>query len=648
MLQNFFLLLVLIFVGISFFLTPHSRAAGAIFIREIRCATGDHKFIELGNRSSTCLAKEETKRYQLKKYSSGSDTVSSIAALPTIDVPKNGSLLWSRKDDELSAPFADVQTTATIATNTSIGLFYDGMLIDSIVCGTETDRFSGNASPLSRNPLKGEGLARADVSDPWEIVSVSTPTGTGGNTCKEESPLPDPSPEMRAISINEILPNPSAKNDAGEFIELSNAGQDTIDLSGFVLRDASKTGLYVFPAGSVIEAGGYFIITDQVFTFSLNNTNETLSLFDDKNRPIDAVTYGKTKEGVSLNRTTAGLRGGVPTPGAPNIINVLPETKERVPKKGSRGIPVDFSAKGKDADGQKLKYTWNFGDGHKSYKADTSHTYEENGIYTVTLTTTDGVEDMVEIFSIDIRSYEPPDIRIVSLVPNPAGKDSENETIVIRNRGKKDVNMRGFSIATGWKKLVNHPIRKDFVIPKKSERVLTREYSLFTLPNEKGKIELRAPNGKTLQKIKYVLDAPAAEDAAYTKEKGSRWQWKEIISPKNDSVADVSAEPEISEQENVTQKEAVLGESTEELPKTEPQTKMLPEKNLNDLLSHSSPFRLPEKIRYVPRDLSARTVVPESSPHYAVSFIRETLAGTNASLNALLNDLQEERPEERE
>jgi hypothetical protein len=137
-------------------------------------------------------------------------------------------------------------------------------------------------------------------------------------------------------------------------------------------------------------------VTDQSFKLSLNNANETVSLFDSSETLIDAVRYEKTKRGISLNYAPSGWRGGRPTPGTRNILNNLPETKERIPKKGYRGVPIVFHARGRDIDGDTLKYVWDFGDGHKSYKAETSHAYEKNGVYAVTLATTDGAEDTTE------------------------------------------------------------------------------------------------------------------------------------------------------------------------------------------------------------------------------------------------------------
>jgi PKD repeat protein len=387
---------------------------------------------------------------------------------------------------------------------------------------------------------------------------------------------------------------------------------------------------------------------------SLNNTNETLSLFDATGALIDTMTYLKTKEGVSLNATEAGWRGGTPTPGATNIVNSLPETKEKVPKKGYRGVAITFDARGKDTDGGTLKYTWDFGDGHKSYKEKTEHRYEKNGTYQVMLTTTDGSDDVVETFPLKITSLPKPNVRITALVPNPSGKDSDAEWLVIENRGKKDIDLKDYGIATGWKKLSNHPIRESFIIPPQSERKLTREFSLFTLPNQKGKIELRAPDGKVLQDIKYKLPKAVAEDVIYRKEKGKRWEWDET--PKNQTESLISgqapeniAESLISEQapaedeeESTVAEEIVPTPSEEQIiepEQSEPETNNEPTSTEQTLK-----VSLPETELGDPAVLGASTEVPLpdtpplTSDTSLILWFKRFLMDWNARLNTWQNN----------
>lgn len=517
-------------------------ASASIILSEIQIG-GDKaadEFVELYNTSDTAV---DLKDYSLRRKSQG-DTNPKGSSLKTFNVhdiiPAHGYFLWASSAG-IFKDHADTTTGGGLSDNNSLGLFdKDGGLVESLTWGT------GHALPFAptsfENPEKKESFTRdlADLS--WSKTKKISPTNSKGEMWAEEVPPPPVPKEFKSIHINEVFPNPKEKGGTGEFIELYNPLSETVDLSGWEIRDASASGKYIFPSGKKIEGKGYLVVTDQDFTLSLNNTKETLSLYDAEKRIVHTVSYEKTKQGITLNLAGDKLRGGkVPTPGQENILNTDPVTKERVPKKGYRDIPVEFSAKGQDDDGNSLKYTWDFGDDHKSYKAETTHTFRETGQYIVTLTTDDGINTTTEAFELKIEKYEAPKLRIVALSPNPQGKDSELEWMEIENREKKKVDLQGFGIATGSKKksLVNHPIRESVEIKGKSVKRLTREDALFTFHNQKGYVELRAPNSEVIASIKYKFDKSLKEGVVLKKEKG-----KPLTLLTTDEGSDTSKEPE--------------------------------------------------------------------------------------------------------
>lgn len=120
-----------------------------------------------------------------------------------------------------------------------------------------------------------------------------------------------------SILISEILADPAtgvagdANSDGitsstgDEFIELLNFDLNQIDLSGWFLKDALSTR-HVFPAGSLIGANEFLVVFGggspnlsginyqiaSTGTLSLNNTAETVSLFNGAGILIDQVVYG--------------------------------------------------------------------------------------------------------------------------------------------------------------------------------------------------------------------------------------------------------------------------------------------------------------------------------------------------------------------
>ncbi len=355
-----------------------------------------------------------------------------------------------------------------------------------------------------------------------------------GLACDETSPPSDPVlppsyvlvKNTDNVRINEILANPSGEESDNEFIELFNNSPEKADISSFIIKDNSASGKYVFPSNTIIQPQSFLILYRKTFSFALNNTNETISLLDPEGRMKDSVSYKTAYEDISYNYVSSSWYGGTPTPGAFNQVDALPNTKQEIPKSGYTHSEIFFDAYGSNTNNTSMKYVWDFGDGHKSYKEKTHHTYEQKGTYLVTLKVTDGKNETTTPSSLTIEPFPRKNVRIIALLPNPHGKDSDGEQIIIRNNEKKKINLKGYSIAIGSKKIINHFIYEDFFIKAKDTAKITHNEASFTLPNQKAKIELRTPDGKTIQKIRYKQDQSIAEDVWYVKEKNKRWEWR--------------------------------------------------------------------------------------------------------------------------
>lgn len=661
------------FFGVYFFI-PVTRAETislAALISEVQIAGihSDDEFIELYNPDPAksfslkgfrlCRKTSSGSLSQIKSFTSANDTI-----------PPKGYYLFAHSNSSLvtDSHLADTVTgSSALASNNSIALTDTceagsppSHILDSVGWGTGKP-FDSHTFIFPTNIPASSSLMRDLVTKEWQVTTLPTPTNTRGETIQPTAtvpiPAPDPAPPTESSSVsnvrlNEIFPNPSEKGEGNEFIELYNGSEKTVSLIGWsVKKDRSESGKYTikaqdFPEGTDISVGKLFLIPRQTSGFVMANSNKIISLYSPSGQEVHFVEYKSTKEGVSLNYTPTGWRGGTPTPGTVNTLNTLPKTKEKIPKKGYRGVSVAMSTKGKDADGDTLKYTWDFGDGHKSYKKETTHIYEKNGTYTVTLTIHDGKEDSIETFSIKIQSYESPEIRITSLVPNPSGKDTDNEWITLKNQEKKAVNLRGFSIATGSKKLVNHPIREDFILEPKQETKITHLQAAFTLPNQKGKIELRAPDGKPIQKIAYKLEKSAAEDAVYSKKKGERWKFEEIQSQSDDKPTPDTTDTEQPANELSTTENTELGQAV-----SEPTEENIPEASIIhtsgpvsedpdrpqpvDILNYGTSLTLPDNVTFTPHDTTLPlSMLPEVSSRDEDS---DLLTKINASLNDFLN-----------
>ena len=103
------------------------------------------------------------------------------------------------------------------------------------------------------------------------------------------------------ILFNEIAWSGDASSSGHEWIELLNISDVDVDISDWQLLDKAENIKIIFPAGKIIGAGDYYIIlrgdenfimgveADMFFTGSINNSDETLRLFDNKCSLVDEI-----------------------------------------------------------------------------------------------------------------------------------------------------------------------------------------------------------------------------------------------------------------------------------------------------------------------------------------------------------------------
>ncbi|MBI1387080.1 MAG: hypothetical protein GC154_01355, partial [bacterium] len=133
------------------------------------------------------------------------------------------------------------------------------------------------------------------------------------------------------VVINEIMYHPFSNPDDGEYIELYNAGDSEIDLSGWRFTDGIQ---FKIPAGTKIAADGYVVVcrnelfirdfykpASSVVTVgnyadsSLSNDGEAIILENAMGERVDKVEYGDSSPwpnaadggGASLELLNAGM-----------------------------------------------------------------------------------------------------------------------------------------------------------------------------------------------------------------------------------------------------------------------------------------------------------------------------------------------------
>ncbi len=110
------------------------------------------------------------------------------------------------------------------------------------------------------------------------------------------------------IVISEILPNPVGNDQTGEWIELSNLGNEAVSLAGWQLDDIEGGSRpYSFPDATVLASGEYLIFPREVTKIALNNSGtEQVRLFNDAGQLVDSLEFADLGEATALARDTEG------------------------------------------------------------------------------------------------------------------------------------------------------------------------------------------------------------------------------------------------------------------------------------------------------------------------------------------------------
>lgn len=242
------------------------------------------------------------------------------------------------------------------------------------------------------------------------------------------------------VVINEVLWMGSAASSADEWIELRNLSDQPVDISNWQLTKKSsgtETPMLTIPAGTLISAQGYFLMSNYAETHAssnlglspgyittdvaLSNTALQLKLYDSAHVLLDTADDGvgnplagaydaSAHVYASMERNSLPDNGTLATSWHTATMSVgwKPESMEKgTPgSTNSHGQPtaaagpdqtaiagqtVNFDGSdSSDPENVPLTFAWNFGDNQTAAESTPRHVYASAGTYTVTLAISNG------------------------------------------------------------------------------------------------------------------------------------------------------------------------------------------------------------------------------------------------------------------
>jgi hypothetical protein len=377
-----------------------------------------------------------------------------------------------------------------------------GVEIDKVVFGNWDH---GGISDNFLAPGKGNSLAKSGTSffedeQPTKGTVNNTQTTNNNNqrsTISDQRSVnieQDSQSQSNALTyvsgdivINELVSDPT--DGAVEFVELYNRSGQTVNLIGWWMEEGSESRSSL---EGTIAPGTFYVLEKP--KGNLNNSGDTVILFDSIGAVIDKVTYGKWDDGnLADNAEKAvdpySLARKVDGQDADNDFFDFIKTKSIT--KGSPNIILDEE---KEKEGQKLL--------------------------------TPNSKLLM--------------VRINELYPNPPGSDREKEFIELKNIGTTSVDLTDWLIGDNSRK--RYKLKEGIVGPGQLYTI-RRSLSGIALNNSGGEmVSLFAPDGSLVSTVEYI--GSAVEDFSYSFD-GSNWVWSSVVTANNTNVVEIENESPI-------------------------------------------------------------------------------------------------------
>ncbi len=145
--------------------------------------------------------------------------------------------------------------------------------------------------------------ANTNLQPAWDLpLNAASITMTANFEAIPTDPMPSP-----AVIVTEIHYHPAGAQDSGDWVELHNRGNQSVNLAGWNLRDDDDDHDFLIPA-TTLAPGAYVVLCQDrekfqtihptvtncvgVFSFGLGNGGDTIRLFDAVGNVMLALPYG--------------------------------------------------------------------------------------------------------------------------------------------------------------------------------------------------------------------------------------------------------------------------------------------------------------------------------------------------------------------
>lgn len=409
----------------------------------------------------------------------------------------------------------------------------DADIIDTVTYGDWDDGDLSNNAPAAEKPYSLARLKDGETTqnEKNDFAITNSPTKGSANIIStpeddNEIIIADTHDYSKDITLSEIFPNPlGADNEAqnGEFIEIFNKGQITVDLSNW--RIEVNDNVLTIPVGTMINGQQYLsFLTKNIL--ALINDGATVKLFQPlKQTSYQAITYKKASEdqAYALFALSSWQWTSRATPGTINFLALAPEAHFEILNEPVVNQQINFDSSDSFIGNKSATYHWSFGDGASSNLANPSHVFTKNGKAKVSLTLkteygASAISKTITIAKTNIELDNETDaeedntttnqdeslanIIITDILANPEGVDKDKEWIKLKNNNQTKIDLKGYRIINADKKTIGE-FKESYIINEGEEKIIDHKILTSNLGNSQQTIALANQTNNIISSLSY-------------------------------------------------------------------------------------------------------------------------------------------------
>ena len=321
------------------------------------------------------------------------------------------------------------------------------------------------------------------------------------------------------VVINEIAWMGSEVGWRDEWIELRNMTDQDIELSGWVIENASKNhGSLEIPQDGkhTILSNSYYLISYYSKADNLLEPKTALDVIVDwrvKNMGIISFANNYEDNGqLRLRDDYGALIDQTPSPTDNNWPAGDNNTKQTMERTNSGNWQTSQEPNGTPRTENSIR---------EELPTQSELEPEPEPMPESEQVIEQGVEQQTE------EIFYPFNIVFNEILPSPEGPDAENEWIELFNKNDFDVNLSDWKIKDTVGSITTYTFPRDTIIKNQSYLVILRLETKITLNNDADNLNLMQPNNEIIDTVSYEK-APRRESYSLT---NSGWYWSQELTP---------------------------------------------------------------------------------------------------------------------